>query len=224
MADLSYLVAVRESYDTVAAAYADIVPPPARLDPVSRGMLEAFAEVVGNARLGAVADVGCGPGKVTAYLDERGVGDVLGVDLSAAMVGQARRAYPRLPFVVGSMTALPVADGTLGGVLAYYSTHHTPPEELPTVFGEFHRALAPGGQLMLAGHVGDRDGDGERLRPTEAYCGLPVSYTSYLLPPERIAELLRRAGFVLTARLTQEPGEGARRRSGTFFARKPDGS
>lgn len=186
-------------------------------------MLDVFAEAVRDA--GAVADVGCGPGKVAAYLAERGVADVFGVDLSPGMVDQARQAYPYLPFVVGSMTALPVSDGALGGVLAYYSTHHTPPEELPLVFGEFHRVLAPGGHLMLAGHVGDEDGDsdGERLRPTEAYGGLPVSYTSYLLPPGRIAELLGQAGFVLTARLTQEPGEGSKRRFGTFFARKPDG-
>ncbi|MEU9701389.1 class I SAM-dependent methyltransferase [Streptomyces sp. NPDC047981] len=222
MPDLSHLTAVRESYDTVAAAYVGRVPPPTGLDPVSRRMLDAFAELAaGAARLGPVADVGCGPGKVTAYLAERGVADVFGVDLSPAMVRQARRAYPELPFVVGSMTALPVADRALGGVLAYYSTHHTPPEALPVVFGEFRRALAPGGHLMLAGHVGD----GEVVRPTEAYGGLPVSYASYLLPPGRIGDLLERAGFVVDARLTQEAGEGSgegsRRRYGTFLARTP---
>ncbi|MFF9013102.1 class I SAM-dependent methyltransferase [Streptomyces sp. NPDC014870] len=218
MPDPSHLTAVRESYDTVAAAYVGMVPPPAGLDPLSRRMLDAFAEMAaGTARLGPVADVGCGPGKVAAYLAERGVADVFGVDLSPAMVREARQAYPELPFVVGSMTALPVADHALGGVLAYYSTHHTPPEALPVVFGEFRRALAPGGHLMLAGHVGD----GEVVRPTEAYGGLPVSYASYLLPPGRIGDLLERAGFVVDARLTQEPGEGSRRRYGTFLARTP---
>ncbi|MFH0178017.1 hypothetical protein ACIA6D_36595 [Streptomyces cacaoi] len=44
MTDTSYLSAVRESYDTVAADYAASVKPPAELDPVSRAMLAAFAE------------------------------------------------------------------------------------------------------------------------------------------------------------------------------------
>ncbi|MFI9172311.1 class I SAM-dependent methyltransferase [Streptomyces lincolnensis] len=211
----SYLAAIRESYDTVAAAYLSVVKRPTELDPLSRAMLTAFAEVVRADDRGPVADLGCGPGLVTAHLAHLGA-PVFGVDLSPRMIELARRAHPGLDFRVGSMTALEIGDGELGGVLAYYSTHHTPPESLPTVFAEFHRTLSPGGRLMLAGHVGD----GEQLRPTEAYGGRPVSYESHLLPPDRIAGLLEDAGFVITARLVQEPAEGATKRSGTFLARK----
>ncbi|MFB6814165.1 class I SAM-dependent methyltransferase [Streptomyces sp. NPDC056347] len=217
MPELSYLAAVRESYDTVASAYFERVKPPAELDPLSRGMLDVFAETVRTDGIGPVADLGCGPGKVTAYLAARQV-SAFGIDLSPAMIGLARDVHPGLGFGVGSMTSLPIGDGVLGGVLAYYSTHHTPPELLPVVFGEFLRALAPGGCLMLAGHVGV----GQRLRPTEAYGGHPVSYESYLLPPDRLAELLKRAGFVLTARLVEEPREGAERTYATFLARRPE--
>ncbi|MFD6988521.1 class I SAM-dependent methyltransferase [Streptomyces sp. NPDC059943] len=217
MPDLSYLAAVRESYDTVASDYVERVKSPAELDPLSRGMLGVFTEVVRTAGLGPVADVGCGPGRVTAYLAERQL-PVFGMDLSPAMVGLARSAYPNLRFSVGSMTSLPIADNSLGGVLAYYSTHHTPPTLLPVVFGEFHRTLAPGGSLMLAGHAGAD----LHLRPTQAYGGHPVSYESYLLPPDRIAELLKRAGLVLTARLVEEPVEGTERFFATFLAHKPE--
>ncbi|MCO6008967.1 class I SAM-dependent methyltransferase [Actinoallomurus purpureus] len=217
MPDLSYLAAVRESYDTVAADYFEQVKPPAELDPLSRGMLAAFAEVVRTGDRGAVADLGCGPGKVTAHLAEQGV-SAFGIDLSPAMVALARQAYPDLSFTVGSMTALAIEDNELGGILAYYSTHHTPPTLLPIVFSEFHRTLAPGGYLMLAGHVGA----GEHLRPTQAYGGHPVSFESYLLPPDRIAELLHQAGLVVTARLVHEPGEGAKRTVATFLARRPE--
>lgn len=72
MSDLSYLAAVRDSYDTVALDYVEQVRSPAELDPLSRGMLNAFAEIVRTADLGPVADVGCGPGKVTAYLAAQG--------------------------------------------------------------------------------------------------------------------------------------------------------
>ncbi|MFI6809315.1 class I SAM-dependent methyltransferase [Streptomyces luteogriseus] len=215
MTEPSHLAAVRESYDTVAADYARRVPEPAELDPVSRAMLAAFAEL--TAALGPVADLGCGPGKVAAHLAALGV-PVFGVDVSPGMIELARAAYPELRFSVGSMTALDIADGALGGILAYYSTHHTPPQWLPTVFAEFHRTLAPGGRLMLAGHVGN----GEHLRPARAYGDHPVSYESHLLPPDRIAELLRQAGLVVTTRVVQEPEGGVKRRAGTFLAYKPE--
>jgi SAM-dependent methyltransferase len=215
----SYLTAVQKSYNTVAADYAQLVKNPAELDPLSRAMLAAFAEALRVAGLGPVADLGCGPGKVTAHLAALGV-PAFGVDLSPKMIELARQAYPDLDFTVGSMTSLAIRDNELGGILAYYSTHHTPPEQLPVVYAEFHRTLAPGGLLMLAGHVGDDEY--LHLRPTQAYGSHPVSYESHLLPAERIAELLNRAGFVITARLVQEPDEGARRKFATFLARKPE--
>ncbi|MGW4848298.1 class I SAM-dependent methyltransferase [Nocardia brasiliensis] len=60
---------------------------------------------------GPVADVGCGPGEVTAHLHELGV-DAFGIDLSPAMIDVARRDHPGLRFEVGSMTELnlPVAS------------------------------------------------------------------------------------------------------------------
>jgi SAM-dependent methyltransferase len=216
LTEASCLAAVRDSYDTVADAYAERVPLPTALDPLSRALLAVFAETVRAAGPGPVADLGCGPGHVTAHLAGLGL-SVSGVDLSPRMVGLARRAYPALPFSVGSFTALDIEDGSLGGILAYYSTHHTPPELLPRVYAEFHRTLAPGGCLMLAGHVGT----GERLRPTRAYGGRPVSYESYLLPLEQLAGLLERAGLLVTARVVQEPDEGQQRRYGTLLAHKP---
>ncbi|WP_328499812.1 class I SAM-dependent methyltransferase [Streptomyces sp. NBC_00457] len=217
MTEPSYLAAVRESYDTVAAAYTERVPDPRELDPLSRAMLGVFAELMQGGGRGPVADLGCGPGKVTAYLAGLGV-SAFGVDVSPRMVEVAREAYPGLRFLVGSMTALEIEDGELGGILAYYSTHHTPPELLPTVFAEFHRTLAPGGRLFMAGYAGD----GERLRPETAYGGHPVSFTSYLQPADQLAELLEQAGLVVTARLVQAPGDGAKRTVASFLARKPD--
>ncbi|MGD6740203.1 class I SAM-dependent methyltransferase [Streptomyces sp. BH106] len=215
MAELSYLTAVRASYDTVAADYVQRVPPPAAMDPLSRAMLAGFAELVRTAGLGPVADLGCGPGRVTAHLAGLGV-PAFGVDLSPKMVALARRAYPELRFTEGSMTALETQDGNLGGILAWYSTHHTPPQWLPAVFAEFHRTLAPGGHLLWGDYVGD-----ERLRPTHGY-GHPVSYASYLLPLETMAGLLEQAGLAVTARLEQEPAKRVSRPHACLLARKPE--
>lgn len=218
MTDPSYLTAVRESYYTVAADYAQLVKTPDQLDPLSRGMLGVFAELVRASGDGRVADVGCGPGHVTAHLAGLGL-DVSGIDLSEKMIELARQAHPGVAFTVGSMTALPFGDDELGGILAYYSTHHTPPESLPAVYAEFRRALAPGGHLMVVGHVGDD----QCLRPTQAY-GRPVSYESHLMPADRITGLLDRAGLTVTSHLVEAPAQGATRTIATFLARKPGGA
>ncbi|MCX4906310.1 class I SAM-dependent methyltransferase [Streptomyces sp. NBC_00878] len=120
MAEPSFLAAVRESYDTVAADYVERVPPPAVMDPLSRAMLAGFAELVRTAGLGPVADLGCGPGRVTAHLAGLGV-SAFGVDLSPKMIGLARHAYPNLRFTAGSMTALEMRGDELGSILAWYS-------------------------------------------------------------------------------------------------------
>ncbi|MFF7633758.1 class I SAM-dependent methyltransferase [Kitasatospora sp. NPDC008050] len=197
MTEPTYLREIRASYDTVAVDYADFVRTALRSDHLGRAMLAAFADLVRAEGGGPVADIGCGPGHVTAYLHGLGL-DAFGIELSPGMVEVARRDHPGLRYEVGSMTALDLPDGELGGVLAWYSILHTPPEVLPTVLAEFHRVLAPGGHLLLGFHVGD-----ERRRKEEGY-GHRIAMDLYLLPPERIAELAARAGLVAQARLISE--------------------
>ncbi|WP_328738483.1 class I SAM-dependent methyltransferase [Streptomyces erythrochromogenes] len=197
----SYLHSVRASYDAVAVDYARLLGTELAGKPLDRAVLAAFAECVRGEEGGAgraVADLGCGPGRVTAHLDGLGV-RAFGVDLSPAMVAVARRAYRGLRFEVGSMAALDVADGVLGGVLAWYSTVHTPPSELPGVFREFARVLAPGGHALIAFEAGD-----ERVRLEHAY-GHPVDLDLYRIPPDRLAALLAGAGLTEVARLLREP-------------------
>jgi SAM-dependent methyltransferase len=88
--------------------------------------------------MGSVADVGCGPGRITAYLRELGV-DAFGIDLSPAMIGVARRDHPGLRFEVGSMTDLDLADASVAGLVAWYSLIHVPDDEI----GPGLRAVPP---------------------------------------------------------------------------------
>ncbi|MER6467490.1 class I SAM-dependent DNA methyltransferase [Streptomyces collinus] len=217
MTEADRLRAVRTAYDTVAVDYEKLARDDLDGKPLDRAMLAAFAELVRAPGGGPVADLGCGPGRVTAHLHALGV-DAFGVDLSPEMIAVARRTYPGLRFGVGSMTALDLESGTLGGIVAWYSTVHTPPESLPAVFAECHRVLAPGGHLLLAFKAG------ERHRHLERAYGHEVSLDVYWTPPELVAGLMGEAGLVVDARLVREPDEHERPRQGRqafFLAHRP---
>jgi len=201
MTEPSFLRDTRASYDSVAADYAERFQGELAGKPLDRALFAAFAELVQAAGTGPVADIGCGPGHVAAYLHDLGL-DAFGIDLSPEMIAVARRSYPGLRFGVGSMSALDLPDGHLGGIVAMYSIIHIPPDQLPRVFAEFHRVLAPGGHLLVAFQAGD-----ERRHVTEAF-GRPVCVDAYRLPPGDVAGLLSEAGLDLRAQLLREPHEG----------------
>ncbi|MEU4746920.1 class I SAM-dependent methyltransferase, partial [Actinosynnema sp. NPDC023658] len=207
-----WLADTRTSYDTVAESYTDFTREALAGRAVLRGVLALFATAA-RAVDGPVADVGCGPGLITAHLRELGL-DAFGIDLSPRMVEIARRDHPGTRFEVGSMTDLDLADGSVGGVLAFYSVIHVPDEEVPAVFAHFHRALRPGGVAMVGFHVGDR-----RSHKTEGYGGHPMSLHVHRRPVERVAAWLRDAGFTLDAQVLLDPDEEVP--GGVLIARKP---
>jgi SAM-dependent methyltransferase len=213
MTDAAHLETTRASYDTVAADYDRLLRDALEESPFDRAMLGVFAERVLAGGGGPVGDLGCGTGRVTAYLHKLGL-DAFGVDLSPGMVAVARQVYSGLRFEVGSMTGLDIPDGTLAGALAWYSAVHTPPRELPAYFREFHRVLAPGGHLLMAFKVGD-----ERVHLDHAY-GHDLSLEVYRFRPEQVSGLLTEAGFEEVARLVRAADGREKTPQGYLLARK----
>jgi SAM-dependent methyltransferase len=213
MTEPAYVTSTRASYDTVATSYADLARLLMDTIPFDRAMLGAFAELVD----GPVADLGCGPGRITGYLAGLGV-KAFGVDLSPGMVAIARREFPDLEFSVGSMNSLDLADASLSGVVAWYSIIHTPPELLPQVFAEFRRVLAPGGHLLLAFQVGDE------IRHYDEGYGHDLSLDIYRREPDQVAKFARDAGFTEVARLVRAANATVWEKSpqGYFLARVVD--
>ncbi|MFI7277497.1 class I SAM-dependent DNA methyltransferase [Streptomyces sp. NPDC049879] len=209
----NWLADTRTSYDTVAAGYADLLRDRLAGEPYLRAALALFAEAVHAAGGGSVADVGCGPGHVTAHL--RGLGlDAFGLDLSPGMIEVARRDHPGVRFEVGSMTDPVLSAAPVAGLLAWWSLIHVPDDEVPAVLGHFHRALRPGGPLQLGFHVGD----GSRLK-TQGYGGHPMNVRVHRRPPGRVAAWLGDAGFEVEAQLLLGPGEEVPQ--ALLFARRP---
>ncbi|GAB3831611.1 class I SAM-dependent methyltransferase [Dactylosporangium cerinum] len=195
-----WLADTRTSYDTVAESYAGQLRDALTGEPYLRAALKLFAGQVG---VGRVADVGCGPGHVTAYLHELGV-DAFGIDLSQAMVDIARRDHPGIRFEVGSMTDLDLPDASVAGLLAFWSLVHVPDAAIPAVFDGFRRVLRPRAPLLLGFHAGH----GSRLK-TEGYGGHPMRVHVHRRSPEQVAAWLRDAGFTIEAQLLLDPDQAA---------------
>jgi len=211
----AFLDDTRSSYNTMVTGYVERFGNYLSAKPMDRALLALFAEL---ALAGPVADVGCGPGQVTAFLHALGL-DVFGVDLSPAMIEHARAEFPTVRFEVGTMTALDIADASLAGLNAWYCTIHIPDDHLPGVFAEFARVLAPGAPLMVAFQVGD-----EPTHYTEVW-GHPVNLTFHRRHPETVAGLLTDAGFEMWTTTVREPtdfaGNTELRPQAYLIARKP---
>lgn len=206
-----WLVATRTSYDTVAVSYADQLRDGLAGSPYLRASLALFADVVLDTDGGPVADVGCGPGWVTAHLRALGL-DAFGIDLSPGMIDVARRAHPGMRFEVGSMTDLDLANASVAGLLAFYSLIHVPDDAVPVAFEHFRRVLRPGGPLLLGFHTGDGSS-----HKTQGYGGHPMNVHIHRRQPARVADWLCDAGFTVEAQLLLD-------REAILFARLDAGS
>lgn len=207
--------AAQQGYDAMAEVYTNHVALEATVPSLSITALELFAHQA--AQLGArpVADVGCGPGHITAHLAERGL-DIIGVDVSSALLAIASASYPDLRFEQGELAALPFGDRSMQGVLSKHSLIHTPAALVPGVLAEFARVLVPGGLLYLSFFASDTPSD-HGLDFDHAVC------TAYQLDIEATAAMLGAASFIEEVRIVRKPREGERQlRHATFFARRAE--
>ncbi len=143
---------VRSSYDAIATDYADHLVGELAGLPFETWLLD---RVAAHASGGPVVEVGSGPGHVTAYLADSGA-EATGIDLSRAMVDEARRRFPGGSYEVGDLGRLsaPAAGPGWAAVLGWYSLIHLAASEMPDAVATLARPLAPGGWLVLALHAG----------------------------------------------------------------------
>ncbi|CCH77117.1 conserved hypothetical protein [Nostocoides japonicum T1-X7] len=183
---------VLEAYATVAGTYADRLGDELDAKPFDRWLLSRVVAAAGG---DPVADVGCGPGHVTAYLAGLGA-DAHGFDLSPRMVEVARERHPYVPFEVADLRRLlrPRTAPGWGAVLALYSLIHLDPAELDEAVAALARVLRPGGLLLLAGHVPTGAGRPE-VRHLDTWWDEPVDLDVVLHDPEAVRQAVARAGL-----------------------------
>jgi uncharacterized protein len=179
---------VRSSYDAVAPGYADHLTDELDGLPFETWLLD---RVVAHAGAQPVVEVGSGPGHVTAYLADHGA-DATGIDLSPAMVDEAKRRFPGGRYDVGDLRRLsrPPTSSGWAAVLGWYSLIHLAASELPDAVAALVRPLVPGGWLVLAMHAG------AHVRHVDDWFGQEVNLDFVLHEPASVVELVTAAGLV----------------------------
>ena len=148
--EYAHLQTVRAIYNRVAAVYAHSK---------KEADLHRIQHLVHFARLAKdleILDVGSGPGTLALALADAGARQVLGVDISEAMLEQAEYlrlttdapSHARVGFRLAAAHSMPFADGRFDAVfcrlILQYLKH--PQESI----NEMVRVLKPGGHLILA--------------------------------------------------------------------------
>jgi SAM-dependent methyltransferase len=180
--DWDYL---RSTYDTTASKYEARFLDELRDKPRDRELLATFAKSVGD----PVAEIGCGPGQIGAFVRQRGR-RVVGVDISPEMV---KLAKVRLDGALAAdMRSLPLGTDCLGGLLAFYSVIHVRRAELEPVLREFHRVLRPGSRVLFSAHEGKDEVElGEFLEE-------PVPFAATLFELDEMVRASEAAGLEVT--------------------------
>ncbi|SEW18760.1 class I SAM-dependent methyltransferase [Halobacterium jilantaiense] len=196
-----------EAYDELAAGYED----------VEAGAYNAHLEFPGTTSLlpgvdgTRVLDAGCGAGRYTEWLLDRGA-DVVGVDASEAMLDRAAdRVGGRATLHRGDL-AEPLsfaADSEFDGVVSALALDYVADWE--ATFAEFERVLAPGGFLVFSvRHPVDEfdpDGDANYFETERRTADWAADAPYYRRPFSAMFDPLLDAGFRTDAVHEPQPTE-----------------
>jgi ubiquinone/menaquinone biosynthesis C-methylase UbiE len=102
----------------------------------------------------AIVDLACGSGAFLENLAQTFPrARLVGVDLSAPYLAEARRRSGVGAVAVANAERLPLADASVDAVSCVYLFHELPPRVRPVVAAEIARVLKPGGHLAFADSI-----------------------------------------------------------------------
>lgn len=143
---------VRSVYEEIASEYDERVPGVTQND---ARFTETEADFLLKKMSAAdtVLDMGCGTGRFTIPL-AKVARSVSGLDLSAAMLAQAREKAEKeglaISFYEADMAHMPFENETFDAVTCMLALMHIPLEKRQSVFLEASRVLKPGGRMLIS--------------------------------------------------------------------------
>jgi len=200
------------AYDAVAATYdAEVEDDPYNADLEMPGTTSLVPDVEGL----RVLDAGCGSGIYTEWLLEAGAAEVVGVDVSAAMLERARERVGAGATFHRADLGKPLDcldDAAFDGVVSALALDYV--ADWDATFGEFARVLRPGGFVVFSvGHPLEQFVDTaaenyfERERLVKDW---DVEVPYYRRPLADMLEPLLANGLRLDGVVEPEPTEGFR--------------
>lgn len=130
----------RQAWETLSTTYAERRDP----DGSDANLIEDLLAVCPSDPV--ILDAGCGDGARTLANLPAGT---LGLDFARQGLSLAANTVPDSRLLHAEMTAIPLAEGSVDGITAYYSVFHVPREAHLEVYKEFARVLKPGGTLLM---------------------------------------------------------------------------
>jgi ubiquinone/menaquinone biosynthesis C-methylase UbiE len=189
---------ITDTYDKIAAKYTLKFISELDNKPLDKILLKAFADENKEEK---IIDLGCGPGQTTKFLADRGCANILGTDISPAMIAAAKELNPQLEFEVADSLNLTYADQLFGAAIAFYSIVNFDYPTVKIAFSQINRVLKPGGQFLFTFHIGD-----EMFHHT-SLLDEKIDIDFYFLDPEKIIKLLNETGLKVIDALIRFPYE-----------------
>ena len=186
-----------DCYDKTAKAYAAKFMDELDKKHLDRILLKAFADE--NRLAGTFLDLGCGPGQTTQFLYDYGITDIIGTDISPAMIQTAKKFNPRIRFEVADMLNLHYPDQTVAAALAFYAIVHFTPEQLARSLQEIRRILKEKGEFLFSFHAG------EQVIHLDEFLDQKVSIDFHFFETKKVIDLLIQNGFELIDVIEREP-------------------
>lgn len=180
-----------KTYDRIASDYSakiDRLLSDSWIGQFEQELLDKFLLMTTSANPN-ILDIGCGNGKDTQYLKQKGAVPI-SIDISSGMLEEARKRLTQDIFCRMDMRDLGFSDEAFDGAWANGCVYHVPKTDFVQVLREVWRVLRPSGTFSFNFKIGV----GEKLEKTpRSFAEGPRFYAYY--KNKEMTDFLRRTGF-----------------------------